>query len=427
MTRCGVAAIRYNHPMSVAREPSSAERETTPAPFLERVRIRNYKSIGKCDVVLKSLSVLVGQNGSGKSNFLDALRFVVDGLATSLDHAIKARGGMDGVRRRSTGHPNNFAIQLELNLPGWQVATYGFEVAGRKQGGFVVKQEQLRILRADGSEAASYDLQEGQRISASLDNMPPAVADRLYLVNAAGLPDFRVVYDALASMGFYNLNPQSMKELQSPDAGELLHRDGSNIASVIARMGTAKPAMKQRIKSYLATIVSGITDVDRVALGPRETLEFRQEVVGAKHPWKFYATSMSDGTLRALGTLVAVTQLAERQNPVSLVGIEEPETALHPAATGALMEALREAAAHTQVIITSHSPDLLDQVDPEHDGLLAVQSRQGETEMGPVNAASRQAIKDHLYSAGELLRMDQLVPDASDLERQQQMLLFDHA
>ncbi|HUY34804.1 MAG TPA: AAA family ATPase [Pirellulales bacterium] len=75
------------------------------APFLSRVRIDNYKSIGKCDVALGSLTVLVGRNGSGKSNFLDALRFVVDGLQTSLDHAIKSRGGVDAVRRRSTGHP----------------------------------------------------------------------------------------------------------------------------------------------------------------------------------------------------------------------------------------------------------------------------------------------------------------------------------
>ncbi len=62
-------------------------------PFLRRVKIRNYKSIGKSDVELGRLNVLVGINGSGKSNFLDALRFVVDGLQTSLDHAIKARGG----------------------------------------------------------------------------------------------------------------------------------------------------------------------------------------------------------------------------------------------------------------------------------------------------------------------------------------------
>ncbi|GAG49822.1 unnamed protein product, partial [marine sediment metagenome] len=176
-------------------------------------------------------------------------------------------------------------------------------------------------------------------------------------------------------MGFYNLNPEAMKELQSPDAGALLHRDGSNIASVIARMGVDKPAIKDRIKSYLDRIVPDIADVDRIALGPRETLEFRQEVVGSKYPWRFFAASMSDGTLRAFGSLVAVTQLGNRKLPVRLVGIEEPETALHPAAAGALMDALREASAHTQILITSHSPDLLDETDSGADVLLAVQSK----------------------------------------------------
>src|SRR3990172_10455436 len=95
-------------------------------PFLRRVRIRNYKSIAGCDVQLGRLTVLVGRNGSGKSNFLDALRFIADGLQTSLDHAIKSRGGVDAVRRKSTGHPHNFSVEVELKLPDWQVGTYAF-------------------------------------------------------------------------------------------------------------------------------------------------------------------------------------------------------------------------------------------------------------------------------------------------------------
>src|SRR6186713_3123662 len=107
-------------------------------PFLRRVRIRNYKSIGKCDVQPGRLTILVGRNGSGKSNFLDALRFVVDGLQSSLDHAIKSRGGIDEVRRRSTGHPHNFGIEVEINLSDMQTAIYGFEVSSQPKGGFVV-------------------------------------------------------------------------------------------------------------------------------------------------------------------------------------------------------------------------------------------------------------------------------------------------
>ena len=60
-------------------------------------------------------------------------------------------------------------------------------------------------------------------------------------------------------MGFYNVNPEAMKELQSPDAKELLRHDGANIASVIARLKKDQPEIAERITKYLSTIVPGIT------------------------------------------------------------------------------------------------------------------------------------------------------------------------
>ncbi len=406
------------------RDPSSQRRSA--GPFVKQLSIKNYKSIGTCSASLGCLTVLVGRNGAGKSNFLDALRFVADSLQTSLDHAIKSRGGIDEVRRRSTGHPRNLAVYLKMELPDQRSAHYGFEIAAKKKGGFSVKKERLDIRSPSGDRiVASYRLEEGELMHSAPAGMPASLDDRLYLVNASGLPEFRDVYDGLLSMGFYNLNPQAMKELQSPDAGKLLRRDGGNIASVIARITAENRGTKDRIQSYLDKIVPDITDLKRVALGPRETLEFRQAVVGAKHPWRFHAASMSDGTLRALGTLVAVTQLAERKDPVRLVGIEEPETALHPAAAGALMDAVREAREHTQVLVTTHSSDLVDEIDTNVDTLLAVQSRKGATEIAPVDSACREAIKSHLYSPGELLRMDQLQPDQEDLKRQEQQKTFD--
>ncbi|HXV59939.1 MAG TPA: AAA family ATPase [Vicinamibacteria bacterium] len=403
---------------------ATAERAGAPA-FVRRVRIRNYKSLGKCDVELHALTLLVGRNGSGKSNFLDALRFVTDGLQTSLDHAIKSRGGIDAVRRRSTGHPRNFAIDLDITLDDWNLATYGFEISARSRGKFAVKREQLRIGRSDGRSIASYVVADGEVVQSSAPNPPPAFRDRLYLVTASGLPEFRSAYDALLAMGFYNLNPDAMKELQSPDAGELLHRDGANIASVVSRLRTDQPETMNRIIAYLTSVVPGIVDVERIALGPRETLEFRQEVKGASHPWRFYAVSVSDGTLRALGILAAVMQFVGHERPVRFVGVEEPETALHPAAAGALMDALSEAAQHTQIVVTSHSGVLLDEIDIDEHGLLAVISEQGVTKLGAIDEASVQSIREHLYTAGELQRMDQLGPDVEDLKRQEQLQLFE--
>ena len=215
-----------------------------------------------------------------------------------------------------------------------------------------------------------------------------------------------------------------MKEIQSPDAGELLRRDGSNIASVVARLSEDDPAIKTRIRDYLASIVPDIDDFERVPLGHRESLQFRQKVKGSKYPWRFYAANMSDRTLRTLGVLVAAMQLVIRKNRVRLVGIEEPETALHPAAAGALMDSLREAATSTQVMLTSHSPDLLDRFEPDKDSLIVVQATQGATELGPADPASLNSVSNHLYSAGDLLRMDQLQPDPEAISVQME-LVFD--
>src|SRR3954447_21428619 len=66
-------------------------------PFLRRVRIRGYKSIAFCDVTLEPLTVLVGRNATGKSNFLDALAFLRDAMTSGVAEALKRRGGVRGV------------------------------------------------------------------------------------------------------------------------------------------------------------------------------------------------------------------------------------------------------------------------------------------------------------------------------------------
>jgi predicted ATPase len=96
--------------------------------FFNRVVLRNYKSIGYCDVELGALTYLVGPNGSGKSNFLDALHLVRDALSGSLDNALNERGGLAEVRRRSSGHPTHFGIRLEFTLPDGESGYYAFNI-----------------------------------------------------------------------------------------------------------------------------------------------------------------------------------------------------------------------------------------------------------------------------------------------------------
>jgi predicted ATPase len=380
--------------------------------FLTRVVLRNYKSIGACDVRLGALTFLVGANGSGKSNFLDSLHFVRDALSLSLDNALRERGGLLEVRRRSSGHPTHFGIRLDFKLRNGTTGHYVFNVGALKDRGYEVQKEEC-VIGAHG-----FSIERGRAFKSSENTFPAVTSDRLALVAASGIPTFRPLFDALTSMGFYNLNPKLMRELQKPQEGRLLKSVGENVASVVGHLELVAPEKMKLIEEYLRTVVPMVHGVERKQIGPMETLEFRQDMIGAKHPWRFLAQNMSDGTLRALGVLVALFQ-GNRDYSPTFVGIEEPETALHPAAGSALREALARASTQSQVIVTSHSPDLLDDPELNSDSILAVVSEGGETRIAPLDAASRKAMRDRLYSAGELLRLNQLAPDRAILDSQE--------
>lgn len=183
-------------------------------PTVTKVQLVNFKSIRTCDVSLGPLTILVGPNGSGKSNFLDALRFTTDALSTTLDLALRDRGGINEVRRRSGGHPNHFAVRLDLSLGDGTTGHYSYRIGAAPSGGFRVTDEECVVRHSEvGREDASFRVRHGTLQSARDEPMPAAVDDRLYLVSASNLSAFRSVFDALASMGFYNLSPAVIRQL----------------------------------------------------------------------------------------------------------------------------------------------------------------------------------------------------------------------
>jgi energy-coupling factor transporter ATP-binding protein EcfA2 len=369
-----------------------------------------------------ALLFLVGPNGSGKSNFLDAFRFVAESLRTSVDHAIRRRGGISQVRRRSTGHPTHFGMSFDLQLDAGP-ARYAFDIGAAAGGAFVISRESCSV----GPHQFDRRLRGTEEVMTwSLAGVPPrTLGDRFALVAVSGTPEFRPIFDFLSHMEVYNLNPEVIREPQTPDAGDVLLRDGANTASALTRLKTRDPQTMQRLLEYLQAIVPGISSAERKQLGGRETIEFTQDVEGSNHPWRFDAASMSDGTLRALGVLVALFQgLTDKH--VSMIGLEEPESALHPGAAGALRDALLEASTDRQVLVTSHSPELLDSPDVSDEQLVSVESVGGRTIVSRLDEKTRQILRARLYTAGELLKRGQLEPDhASAVSEPNQLRLFE--
>lgn len=392
---------------------------------VREVVLRNYKSIAHAHVTLEPLTLMVGPNGSGKSNFIDALRLTSDALSSTLDHAIRQRGGINEVRRRSSGHPTNFSLQLHLNLRNIGTATFAFEIGAQPNGGFRVVREKAKIARNDLSRSVSfYNVKDGALVDRSEDLpvFPSIVGDRFFLTSVSGLTSFRPLYDHLTGMLFYSINPDEIRVPQAHDAGETLVRSGKNLASVLRRLEKGDRAALERIEEYVRHIVPGVEGFESRMLGPTETIEFRQTVSNNKHAWRFYASAMSDGTLRSVGNLVALFQPGSNGELPTLVGIEEPESTIHPGAAAVVVDALIESSKRRQVIATTHSPELLDSEAIEIDSIRVVRNVAGETTISRCDRSSRRMVRERLFTAGELMRSGQIEPDTTEPSVDSQML-----
>lgn len=401
------------------RRVNGAEAGAGAPARIRRVHIRNYKSIGQATVDLGGLTILVGPNGAGKSNFMDALAFVSECLIDSVELAFKNRGGISAVRRRSGGHPTHIGIRLTMDLADAAVADYSFEIASEKGERFSIARERCHVQNYM-EDSHSFEVRQGEFVKEIPGIRSQVVPDRLALFAASATPEFRVVYDFLAGMRFYSIVPSKLRELQTPDPGDLLKPDGSNAAAVLKRIQDADTDRYSRICSLLAAAVEGIQSARHRSVGQFETVEFRQDI-GQKHPWTFPALNVSDGTLRMLGLLVAVYQLG----PASVLGIEEPEATVHPAITEQILEMLIDASRLRQILITTHSPDLLDFNDVDDDQLRVVTTVHNATVISPLAETTRDAIRSHLYTTGELLRTGELEGDSeAGTKLAQQLNLF---
>ena len=231
--------------------------------------------------------------------------------------------------------------------------------------------------------------------------------------------------DGMRSFSMHNFEPSSIRRLQHPSPGNPLDQDGANLASVIEATRENDEEAFERIRRYLSVITGSIELLGLIKYGADyETARFRVSRHGQGQPLEFDAASMSDGTLRILAALVAAFQHVEPLGTSdtliqpSLVGIEEPETSLHPAAMRALVDALDEATLRTQILLTTHSAEMLDNPTIKPENIRVVQMIDGQTVIAPVDEASVEIVRQKLDALGGLERQNQLEPDSDDLERQ---------
>ncbi len=383
--------------------------ERPTVPMLRRLQLKNFRSVVAEDIEWANPTFLVGRNGSGKSNIVDAFAFLADAVSGSLQAALERRGGIAAVLHRSCakGRPSSIGLGVELADLNEEVkeARYALEIEALEDDGFQVMREQC-VVGGNGRRHW-FDRGPGGEFKSSEADLKPAVApEALVLPRASEDSRFQPVHRFLSAMRTYCINPNTLRGMQDQTDGDFLRRDGSNTASVLRELKERYEGSWENF-SLLGYIAPRKTCVRPIQHGDKLALEFTQDF-GEAEPVVFKACDMSEGTLRAVGLMAAAYQ-----KPVpSVLLVEEPETTIYQDGPGAIFDMLDSAKYDTHLIVATHSPDILEDKWIEDRHLRIVHWDNGQTRVFLLSEPARRELQEGLTNAGELLKSGALKAEA---------------
>jgi predicted ATPase len=334
---------------------------------LNSILIRAFKSIAEVRVDLQpDITVLVGPNAAGKSNFVDALRFMRDTAKSGLEDAISRRDGMG--RIRPEGSDEETVVYMDVDLTSDDAAS---------------ADDDLYLY-----SLAVTDYSDGYALAFPEDDLR------------------RKVETDVASWKFSALNTETLRTPSADDSDRPLRDDASNWAAVIhTAKGNAKGRqMLERITEMMQVVLPDFQSMSVIKAGSYFVPQFK---FGAtkRDTQTFDPVALSDGTLRIFGILLALYQ----NPPPSLIVVEEPELCVHPGVLGMLAEAFKEVSEVTQIIVTTHSPELIDHFGPEN--IRIVTKTGGATRISPLKRTQQEAVQEGLMGLGEFMAAEGLQPE----------------
>jgi predicted ATPase len=381
------------------------------APFIQRLQLNNILSFGSegISLGLLPLNVLIGPNGYGKSNFMEAIALM---RAAPRDYReVVRRGG--GVREWLwKGAPE------ESGRMGWVVANpvgslplrhdLAFQAVGQN---FELVQESVRSSQnTDRKESPEvfYHYAQGQptiRVQAgsgaiyrtidpsSLDLDRSILAQRRDPDSYPELAGLASNYERIRIYREWTFGRNAIFRVpQSADQpNDVLAEDFSNLGLFLNRLKTRHPVAARAILEGLTDLYDGLTDFNVLIEGGTVQVFFTEG------EFVIPATRLSDGTLRYLCLLAILCD----PNPPPLICIEEPELGLHPDVLPKLADHLLAASLRTQLIVTTHSDVLVDAMSERPESVVVCEKQDGATSMTRLAADELQAWLEK-YRLGEL-------------------------
>ena len=398
--------------------------------MITELEIEGFKSFGSPakKIELGPLNFIVGANASGKTNLLHALRFLQNAVNHDVSYAVSELGGSAEVRNKRLyqDQPLRLAIKLEqevklsdpddlpdgrdedIVLRSWEyelaldlgsnettpsivAEALSTEVVWRGQTSTAtLKRENKKIIISDPMELLLPTGFQGQTLTIAI---PEQESTRLALV-VAGFFFFPAIFlrDEIRNWSFHNIIPGVARQPYREQPNAVLGSAGENLATILHRM-TAED--RASIAQGLRGIVPGLKNVKTKKLPIQDTLAF--QIVEDALNAAINPISVSDGTVRLLALLVLTTWIAPR---ASLIAIEEPENGVHPHLAENIVDMLRSASEHSQLIVTTHAPDLLDHLEPSE--VILCDKEDGFTKLRKASSvADIEQFRQH-FSLGEL-------------------------
>lgn len=371
--------------------------------MIERLKVSRFRSLGK-DVTVDfgPLTVLVGPNGAGKSNSIDALVFLADCMQLGLEGAVTKRSGIGSIRHAgSGGRPYDVSIHIEI-AQGDIEAEYEIVLTGDRVEEYRVKRE-----HASFSNGVTFTVENGT-FSGPADLNPHIEPTGLALTTLAGDGRLAPLAQALRSITSYSIFPDALRVPHKYDPRRPMDRQGTNWVSILKDQ--LEETWKPDLVAVLNKLTGDIADVKFEHVAGFLVLQFKHErdPSARRRQW-FDAAQESDGTLRVAGMMTALLQ----QPRPEMIAIEEPELTVHPGAIRLLYDYIKEGTASGQVVLTTHSPDLLSMLSA--DEVRVVERIGDETRIAPLDDAQRDVVTRGLFSLGDVMRSEGLRPKQLDL------------
>lgn len=372
---------------------------------LTRVEARNFRSLARVDLRLADLTVLIGPNGSGKTNVLNVLRFLATTVRFDLAAALEIWRGYDHVQRQAakTG-PVSITVEGLITPHSSENAPDRYHIRISRRGKSISRYEEFTFKRRSG---------RGRRITVSGDLVTITEGGdtlserRLATKQTTGLATLPKLADDEGGSGIRQfteflsnilvLEP-NVVEARSPVEAYLapLAHDASNLADALAQLVMRDPDSFALLTAELARCLPGLEKLQLVR-GAGNSVAVQLMERGAGQPVDL--ADASYGTVRLLALLTALHQ----PDPPPFIAIEEIDHGLHPYALDVLLDRMRAATARSQILAATHSPTLVGRLRPEEIVVCDRDPLTGESIIPAISAAEiARAARASDWNPGEL-------------------------